>query len=93
MLRPLAYQVGSEVSVNDLAIQRRQEVRSMLAPNLRKFKEQAKREGRGEGERVGLQKGRAEGLRTIARNMEQEGYSATEIARLTGLSLGQIENL
>jgi predicted transposase/invertase (TIGR01784 family) len=52
-------------------------------------REQGRQEGREEGREQGLQEGRIE----IAREMKKEGDPIEKIARITGLSKEQIENL
>jgi len=58
---------------------------------------EGKREGLVEGKREGLVEGKVEGKREekmeIARNLKAEGFDATQIARLTGLSLADIHTL
>jgi hypothetical protein len=45
------------------------------------------------GRRAGLEEGRLEGLRETARNMKTEGMSIEAIARLTKLSVSEVEKL
>lgn len=51
------------------------------------------RKGREEGERKGRAEGRAEGIQEIARKMKAKGMSAEEIAEMTGIAVGDIENI
>ena len=46
-----------------------------------------------EGERKGLEKGRAEGILAVARKMKAKGMSDEEISEMTGLPLSDIQNL
>ncbi len=46
-----------------------------------------------EGERKGLEKGRAEGILAVARKMKAKGMSGEEISEMTGLPLVDIQNL
>ena len=41
----------------------------------------------------GVERGRAEGICKTARNMKTEGFDASLIARITGLSIEEIEKL
>ena len=55
------------------------------------------KEGRSEGEAAGIEKGRSEGAaqekREIAKTMLQESIPKSVIAKITGLSLEEIEAL
>ena len=50
-------------------------------------------EGKAEGLAEGEAKGKAEALFQTASNMKRMGIAAADIARCTGLPVGQIENL
>ena len=60
-------------------------------------KEEGRMEGREEGLAEGIEKGLAEGERNktleIAKAMKSKGFSAEEIAQITGLAAKDIENL
>jgi DNA repair protein RadC len=56
-------------------------------------KEDGKKEGIEEGIIIGKIEGKTEGMQIIAKHMHAAGYKADEIARLTGLSLSEINNL
>jgi predicted transposase/invertase (TIGR01784 family) len=49
--------------------------------------------GREEGMKEGLDKGKAEGIRIVAKNLLNSGIPVSEIKKLTGLSEQEIENL
>ncbi len=55
------------------------------------------RAGRSEGEAIGLEKGRSEGVaaekREIAKNMKSKNIPNADIAEITGLSAEEIEKL
>jgi predicted transposase/invertase (TIGR01784 family) len=61
--------------------------KDMLDRNTARFV--SRREGRAEG----LAEGRAEGRAEIARNMKAEGYGNEEIAKITKLTVTQIEQI
>ena len=46
-----------------------------------------------QGKKEGLAEGRAEEKSSIAKNMKQNGIPAETIAKCTGLSIEEIENL
>ena len=50
-------------------------------------------EGRAEGWNEGRAEGRAEGLKDVASNMRDKGFSDADIAQITGLSVNEIENM
>ena len=54
-------------------------------------------EGRAEGEKIGIERGRAEGEQSkaisTARLMKSKGYPLDEIAEISGLSISQIQSL
>ncbi len=56
-------------------------------------REEGLQEGKQEGRQVGLQEGIERGVQNVAKTMLEAGYSVEEIAKITGLSLGEIENL
>ena len=60
-------------------------------------KEEGRMEGREEGLAEGMAKGMAEGERNkaleIAKAMKSKGFSADDIAQITGLAAKDIENL
>ena len=51
------------------------------------------KKGREEGEKIGIEKGRADAMREIARTMKQHGDDIDYIAMVTGLSQEEIDNL
>jgi predicted transposase/invertase (TIGR01784 family) len=53
----------------------------------------ARDEGHNEGLAEGLEKGRAEGIRTVARKMKQNGLSDADIAQMTGLSNEEVADI
>ena len=53
----------------------------------------ARKEGRSEGESIGLEKGAAQKQREIARNMKNKQLDFAVIAEITGLSTAEIEKL
>jgi predicted transposase/invertase (TIGR01784 family) len=53
----------------------------------------ARVEGRAEGERIGISKGKAEGKIEIAKRMKAKGLPIDEIVDFTGLSETEIEKL
>ena len=46
-----------------------------------------------DGKDEGRAEGRAEGILEVARNLKRSGMSLDEIAKMTGLSLPEIDNL
>ena len=56
-------------------------------------KKKSRAEGLAEGRAEGLAEGRAEGVRSTALKMKVEGFDNEMIARITGLSVKEIENL
>lgn len=55
--------------------------------------ETAERKGEIRGEIKGREEGREEGKKEIARKMKDKGFSANDIAEITGLSTSEITNL
>ena len=55
--------------------------------------ERERAEGRAEGEKIGIEKGRADAMREIARTMKQHGDDINYIATVTGLSPDEIKPL
>ena len=60
-------------------------------------KDEGREEGRKEGRKEGLEEGREKGLReqtiAIAKSMKAEGISPETIAKVSGLTLDEVENL
>jgi predicted transposase/invertase (TIGR01784 family) len=56
-------------------------------------REEGKAEGKVEGIQIGKEEGRAQGMLAIAKVMLMEGDAIPKIARITGLSIKEIEKL
>ena len=63
------------------------------ARGVEKGREEGMEKGMEKGREEGMEKGKAERDVEIAKSMLREGYSAEQIARITGLSISQIEAL
>ena len=59
----------------------------------REGREEGRKEGREEGRIEGREEGRKEMKRMFAKNLKTSGYDVSEIARLTGLSLEEINKI
>lgn len=50
-------------------------------------------EGRAEGREEGRSEGRKEGMKDVARRMKQKGFSDSDIAQMTGLSVEELADV